>query len=1436
MGEVKTVELPRLNKVGDHWEITNEEELSDLNTYSDYSYILANDIDDIELTKAWTAPTNFSGNLVGNGKTITTSAAYMEDGFITELSGSVSDLTIKLTGETAFAGGVIKKLSGTLVGLTLDGDGARIVTVADDNGVMVDEVTGSGIMSNCEITANITVSATGDSGGCMAGTLANSGVVSAHGDGNSCLAAGHSHATGDSLVGNLKAAPVLVSAQFVSKKGHNESTDRVFGDWAKDIRVAGDIEMTFEFDKAMDTTAGIEITAGVTPLLAGEGDANWSYVWSDENTVLTLTIKKDALDYATDYAVQLTNANKDTLDNALVALTWNFTTIGGLPVISAPKAYNVTGDEATIFFAYDMGADVPEIASLTVSYRVKGSEAGFTMKELEEGSDKDYIKTDGSTCFVVLDNLAADTEYEVYVAAKNDAGITYDKLYLTGSPLGNTVTTFKTKAMSGNGSSAAPFQIKDADGFNQIGKEVGGNVEYPLDAWYVLMDNIEDGTGFNTITSDFTGNFNGNGFKIGDTTALATRLFSKIDADGQVYDLTLNVNIDSDAAKVAAVAIDNEGVIRNVTVNGTITASANNAQVAAVAHTNSGTVDGCVNNATLSAPNGDEAVGAGIVYSNTSHDTVKYCTNNGKIIAQRIGGIAYENTGAVSNCENSGELDGQYVAGVVFKNDAAGVVSASKNTGKLTSRGELSETYNSGCIVGNGSGSLSGCTCGDDTHGHGDGSGSTVPVTVAGNRLPKPELNTSEGNAPSVPSSTPTDWTSYQTGAMISGTDNSYAVGGTIPFYQNHPKDGDPVNANLWVVKFTLEKFVSSSAKVSLDDGDNWVAAETGNRNLIPVGADGFYLIGTGTTAITVKVDNNGIIENDTADQLTVTFTPSGASLAQLAFGETVGNKVTDAWASLTKTTATVSKTDDTVTIAGTVPFYDTELTITDDNESTLTAHNIWAFSLNLVDYSTNAEIDSATNCVAKIENGHLYVAGTAAQIFGDGDIKVKVKNNITGHGDIELTIKKGEELAVDKIILGSAAAVLPEAGWTSTEVYSATKDNDTNNIILSGTIPFYQEKPAYGTEANQNYYAIKMPLTNLNPSAKYKLDDGNWTSLTEANAPVYYEANSAGKGTLYYVGDSISNEITLVIDNDGKESTTYDQTTITIKFEDAVLGVAIASSGVTTQDLTGVKLGEPEVNVSAENAGLITSLAQTTATEYDLTLAGLIPYYSGNSLTNTNSNDWAVKVTLTNNSGATTSVTAGSASVSEVTDDSFYIYGTYEALDANNIVVTVKNSETNQVTISIKKGSNGIVAESGVPATELVGPTEVIINGVAVLAGNSGVTATVSKTGAGAYDITVSGQVPYYEHNGPAGTHNDWVLELTLANVDGYDSANVSSSDIGTDIKDGKFYIYGKEGFDDTPTLTIIKDSKLILIITIGREGLGGQPGPPPEDPSVER
>ncbi|MGI6444893.1 MAG: hypothetical protein ACOX2I_04175 [Candidatus Ozemobacteraceae bacterium] len=416
---------------------------------------------------------------------------------------------------------------------------------------------------------------------------------------------------------------------------------------------------------------------------------------------------------------------------------WNFRTIGGLPVISAPKLYNVTGTTATVFFAYEMNADVPDLESLKIKYRKTADPEEPEDPEVPDPyglevvlAGADYDATQGSTCLYTLIGLASSTEYKLYVEATNAAGTTYDKTYLPGP--GTTVTTFKTEALTGNGTPEAPFQITTRSGLENIGKNVDGVVEYGLDKYYVLMNDIDVGAGNAiTIAGPFVGNFNGNDKTIGTAeNKLNKTLFAEIGEGGRVYDLNLLADIDDgDSVALAALAITNAGVIRNVTVDGTIDATATNAEVASVVHTNNGTVDGCVNNAVITAHYG--TVG-GIAYTNNSSTTVKYSRNNAALTAKRVGAIVYNNTvnGVVSYSENTGDITGEYVSGNAFIN--AGVITVCANNGTLTAIGATDE-YSSGCMAGVNTGTVSsGCTCTDITHGHGPAT-VTPTVNLAGN-------------------------------------------------------------------------------------------------------------------------------------------------------------------------------------------------------------------------------------------------------------------------------------------------------------------------------------------------------------------------------------------------------------------------------------------------------------------------------------------------------------------------------------------------------------------------------------------------------------------------------------------------------------------------------------------------------------------------------
>ncbi|MGI6444894.1 MAG: hypothetical protein ACOX2I_04180 [Candidatus Ozemobacteraceae bacterium] len=133
-------------------------------------------------------------------------------------------------------------------------------------------------------------------------------------------------------------------------------------------------------------------------------------------------------------------------------------------------------------------------------------------------------------------------------------------------------------------------------------------------------------------------------------------------------------------------------------------------------------------------------------------------------------------------------------------------------------------------------------------------------------------------DAPAVPGALPA-WDNYLTGTTLGAIDSSVAktyvvpVKGLVPFYQYYPLNGDLINANLWVVKINLTGVATAAAQVSIDGGSNWTAISTGNKNFVPGANSGeYYVIGAGTTDLTIKVDNDGDTDNTTYDRITMTF------------------------------------------------------------------------------------------------------------------------------------------------------------------------------------------------------------------------------------------------------------------------------------------------------------------------------------------------------------------------------------------------------------------------------------------------------------------------------------------------------------------------------------------------------------------------------------
>ncbi len=830
---------PRLDKNGEHYLISDADELAEIQTDSTApnktsKYILT---DNITLTSTWT-PADFSGELLGNGKTIT-AEDHLANGMFDTMSGKVNNLTVNVAGDHAYEG-FAKSLSGDLDSITITSDSAVAITLATGKGLLANSVSAGGSISNANIGGNITLTGVGTAG-CMAAT--NAGYVSVQGQGNTCSASGHSHASGDSLVGNLNTAPKLVSTYFVSKSGKvGGGADRVFGDWATDVRIAGDIELNFEFDKAVDASTFVgAITPATSTTIAPNSGATKS---------IKVTIPHANLPYATEFAYTLDNTSEnrltDTLGNKfggyniqagnIVKNVWNFTTIGGKVVMNNIKAVNVTGSTADIVFSYEKSNDAPAVSALNVIYNPVEGASTTVPVSLGEGSA--YI--------VKLTSLARNKQYFVRASATNAAGIAT-----------STTITFTTNRIDGLGTVTSPYQITDATEFALIG--TGG---YSASDYYVLTSNI-------TLTSGrditFAGDLNGDGKTV--TYSGTTPIFTT--NTGSIYNMTIDASVNTTASTFATLVNTNDttGVIRNVTLSGTITDNEDDAKVAGLVYTNNGTVDGCTSSATITA-NGEGASVGGLVYINNSADTVRNSSNSGAITATNgaVGAIAYSNpTGSITNCANTGDIEAKHVSGCVYSN--GGLVINNFNSGTLTA----SVVGDNGCIIGTGSDPTSGNVCSCGKH-----DSLNTPIEIAENLKPAATIT------PATVSVKPTGWSSFVAGVTLdSYSEGTATLAGPMPFYEKDPKDGTTSrNLNMWVVEIGFGDTISTdTAKVNVGEA-GWKSLKNANYDDISyVDEDSkYYVKGAGESSLTIVVDNDGESAT-TYDQTTIIIDPSGCTL-----------------------------------------------------------------------------------------------------------------------------------------------------------------------------------------------------------------------------------------------------------------------------------------------------------------------------------------------------------------------------------------------------------------------------------------------------------------------------------------------------------------------------------------------------------------------------
>jgi len=249
-------------------------------------------------------------------------------------------------------------------------------------------------------------------------------------------------------------------------------------------------------------------------------------------------------------------------------------------------------------------------------------------------------------------------------------GEAYPCPVITGAPF-----TFELPS----GTAMRPYVIRTDADFARINS-------FPED-YYTLLGDVTVNT--YTEIAEFSGNFNGNGFKIiyEEESQAPNGLFTKTTATA---------------------------VVKNVVISGKI-GNADAVTIGGVAGTNNGTVENCINEAHIS---GKSTVG-GIVGDNKKNITGS--VNKGDITSsgQKAGGISGQQAagGLISGCGNEGLVTAgsTYCGGItaymirstIEKSYNKGTVSGTKNVGGIVGMGQAKHTitncFNEGTISASGS-------------------------------------------------------------------------------------------------------------------------------------------------------------------------------------------------------------------------------------------------------------------------------------------------------------------------------------------------------------------------------------------------------------------------------------------------------------------------------------------------------------------------------------------------------------------------------------------------------------------------------------------------------------------------------------------------------------------------------------------------------------
>lgn len=212
----------------------------------------------------------------------------------------------------------------------------------------------------------------------------------------------------------------------------------------------------------------------------------------------------------------------------------------------------------------------------------------------------------------------------------------------------------------------------------------------------------------------FQGTFDGQGHSIANLKT-GKGLFQTIGTSGKVQNLHLsNVSFDETATNAGAVAYENDGIITNVTVTGTLEATAQMSYSAGITAKNASgaVISRCVFAGKLSAQgeSADSRIQGGIAAHNEG--TISECYTYGTMTSDisACAGIVAENSGDVKDCSNYMTISGCYnAAGIAATNGYN--ISGCINYGMVIQNNSIVDNSQTGGIAAKNTrtGTISGC-------------------------------------------------------------------------------------------------------------------------------------------------------------------------------------------------------------------------------------------------------------------------------------------------------------------------------------------------------------------------------------------------------------------------------------------------------------------------------------------------------------------------------------------------------------------------------------------------------------------------------------------------------------------------------------------------------------------------------------------------------